>query len=98
MKSILQTDEDRCFLCGGYEGGDHLDIHHVFEGSRRSLSDKYGLVVRLHHRRCHQEGPNAVHRNSETMKHMKATCQAQAMDHYGWSVEEWIEIFGKSYL
>jgi hypothetical protein len=98
MKSILQVDEEKCYLCGMPENGDHLDWHHVFEGSRRQLSEKYGLKVKLHHRQCHQEGPRAVHRNAETMKRMKATCQKAAMDYYGWSVEEWIKIFGKSYL
>lgn len=98
MKSILQTDEDRCYLCGMPANGDHLDWHHVFEGSRRQLSEKYGLKVKLHHINCHQYGIYAVHNNSVIDKELKRKCQIKAMEHYGWTVEEWIEIFGKSYL
>ena len=98
MKSILQTDEEKCYLCGMPENGDHLDWHHVFEGSRRQLSEKYGLTVRLHHRRCHQEGKNSVHRNNEVNLKLKRDAQEEAMQRYGWTVEDWIEIFKKSYL
>lgn len=97
MNSILQTD-DRCFLCGGHEGGDHLDWHHVFEGSRRKLSEKYGLKVKLHHWRCHLYGANAVHSNAEAMKELKRKAQAKAMEYYGWTKEDWIGIFGKSWI
>ena len=98
MKSILQKDDDRCYLCGGYENGDHLDWHHVFEGSRRQLSEKYGLTVKLHHFRCHQFSPKAVHCNSETMIELKKKAQEDAMRYYGWNIDEWIKIFGKSWL
>lgn len=98
MKSILQQDESKCYLCGCYEGNDHLDIHHVFEGSRRSLSEKYGLTVRLHHCRCHLFGVAAVHNNPNTNKMLKRKAQEEAMQRYGWTVEDWIEIFKKSYL
>lgn len=98
MKSILQQDESKCYLCGCYEGGDHLDIHHIFEGPRRNLSEKYGLTVRLHHCRCHIYGDNAVHNNERINKQLKRKAQAFAMGYYGWSLDDWIGIFGKSYL
>ena len=99
MDSIFQSkDDDRCYLCGMPENGDHLDWHHVFEGSRRQISEKYGLKVKLHHCQCHQEGMFAVHRSSEVMRALKRHAQRKAMKHYGWTVEEWIEKMGKSYL
>lgn len=98
MNSILQKDDDRCYLCGMPENGDHLDCHHVFEGSRRKRSEEYGLKVRLHHCRCHLYGNNAVHNNENVNKQLKRKAQAFAMGYYGWSLDDWIGIFGKSYL
>ena len=40
-------DEQRCFLCGRNGTGDTLEWHHVFPGSLRKKSEKYGLVVPL---------------------------------------------------
>lgn len=98
MKSILQADEDKCFLCEMPANGDHLDWHHVFEGSRRQLSEKYGLTVRLHHIRCHLYGVAAVHNNPNTNKMLKRKAQEAAMQRYGWTVDDWLDIFHKSYL
>lgn len=98
MKSILQKDEDRCYLCGMPENGDHLDWHHVFEGSRRKASERYGLKVKLHHIRCHLYGVAAVHNNPNTNKMLKRKAQEEAMQRYGWTGDDWLEIFKKSYL
>ena len=98
MRSILQKDEERCFLCGMPENGDHLDWHHVFEGSRRQLSEKYGLKVKLHHRRCHLYGDHAVHYDVCASLDLKRKAQEAAMQRYGWTMDDWLEIFKKSYL
>lgn len=50
-----------CALCG--EPGtslDPLDKHHIFGGSNRRNSEKYGLVVPLHHKECHIFGKQAL--------------------------------------
>ena len=45
-KSILQEDDEICFLCGGWGA---CEWHHIFGGANRKLSEKYGLKVRVHH-------------------------------------------------
>lgn len=98
MKSILQVDEDKCYLCEMPANGEHLDWHHVFEGPRRQTSEKYGLKVKLHHIKCHENGIYAVHNNSQVDRELKRKAQIKAMKHYGWSVDDWLEIFHKSWL
>lgn len=99
MKSIIQEDKERCYLCGMNAYFEPLDEHHVYGGANRKLSEKYGLKVYLHHSRCHIFNPKtAVHANEKLNRELKADVQAKAMEHYGWTVEDFIKIFGKSYL
>lgn len=78
---------------------DKLDVHHIFGGyANRQKSEKYGLVVPLHHSTCHELGKNAVHNNAEIMKKLRREAQLKAMEYYGWSIEEFIKIFGRNYL
>jgi hypothetical protein len=97
--SILQLDNARCYLCGGFaEPFDPLDVHHVFGGALRGKSGGYGLTVLLHHNKCHIFGGNSVHVNARVDKALKAEAQKQAMAAYGWSVEDFREEFYKNYL
>lgn len=99
MKSIIQAERDRCYICGGLGGYWGLDEHHVFGGfANRKLSEKYGLKVYLCHEKCHETGEEAVHNNAEVDRALKATVQKIAMRHYGWTVDQFIKIFGKNYL
>ena len=75
-----------------------LDEHHVFGGSNRKLSEKYGLKVYLHHSKCHIFGKGSVHQNAEVGNMVKKVAQQRAMQHYGWSEDDFRQIFGKSYL
>lgn len=93
-KSIIST-ERRCFLCGGFQW---LEEHHIYGGTgKRKLSEKYCLKVFLCHR-CHNEPPDGVHHNSETRQHLQSVAQQKAMEYYGWTVDEFRNIFGKNYL
>ena len=99
MKSILQGDPDRCFLCGGpATGDDPLDIHHVWGGALRRKSEKLGLTVRLHHSRCHIFGPESVHQCAEVSQELKRFAQKACMEAYGWTEEQFRDEFYKSYL
>ena len=92
-KSILQK-ADRCLVC---RSSLFLEEHHVFEGARRQLSEKYGLKVKLcpvHHRISNQ----SVHLNEDINRDLKRWAQRKAMEHYGWTIEDFIEIMGKNYL
>lgn len=98
MKSILQKERDRCFLCGRNGAADPLDEHHVFLAAYRKWADTFGLTVYLCHDRCHENGENAVHRNAVVCRKLQRYAQKKAMRHYGWSVEQFRQMFGRNYL
>ncbi|MCL1789903.1 MAG: hypothetical protein FWG40_00845 [Peptococcaceae bacterium] len=84
---------DRCFICGTTR---NLQTHHVFGGGRRRSSDRYGCLETL----CieHHTGSNySVHQDASLSLVLKQKHQKRLMDE-GMSVEEFIRIFGKSYL
>ena len=83
-----------CLLCGRYTD---LERHHIFGGSNRKKSERYGLVAYLCHD-CHNEPPFGAHHNKDTMQLLHARGQALAMQENGWSVPDFIREFGKNYL
>lgn len=98
MYSIMQDDSTHCFLCGMNANLEPLDLHHIFNKADKQKSEKYGLMVYLHHNKCHIFGKNAVHQNAEVNRKLKADAQRKAMEHYGWTVDDFRAIFGKNYL
>ena len=91
MKSILQTEKE-CFIC---KTNYSLEEHHVFFGfANRKLSEKNGLKVWL----CpeHHRGNSGAHNNRETDLSIKKYAQTEYEKEH--SREEFIRIFGKSYL
>jgi hypothetical protein len=64
----------------------------------RSKSERYGLTVYIHHNKCHIFGENAVHKNAEVNRQLKAFAQKKAMKHYGMTTEGFIKEFYKNYL
>lgn len=93
MRSIIQ-DTKECYLTGRM---DNLHEHHIFYGSgNRRLSEKYGLKIwltaELH------TGDRGVHFNKALDLKLKEMSQRKAMEYYGWSVQDFIRLFGKSYL
>lgn len=90
--SIMDWPQDRCFVCMSY--GD-LVRHEVFHGSLyRKKSKQYGCWLRLCpdcHHRLHNTDPDLD-------KYLKKVMQKKAMDHYGWSFDEFRQRFGKNYL
>jgi hypothetical protein len=75
-----------------------LDEHHVFNKSEKKKSEKYGLIVYLHHRKCHIFGSESVHQNAEVNNRVKAQAQKMAMEVHGLSMEDWLKEFGRNYL
>lgn len=98
MESIIQKDKTHCYICGMSKYLEPLDCHHVFGASNRNKSEKYGLKVYIHHNKCHIFGDKSVHRNAQVDKALKAKAQEKAMEHYGWTIDEFRKIFGKNYL
>ena len=75
-----------------------LDEHHVYGGANRKKSEQYGLKVYIHHNKCHIFGKYSVHLNAELDMALKAKVQKIAMRHYGWTIEDFRNIFGKNYI
>ena len=95
-ESIIDGGNDlECWNCGRT---DNLEVHHCIHGTaNRSLSDKYGLWVRLCPD-CHR-GTNGVHGKNGHRKDMTLKCVAQRAFEERWgSREEFRAIFGKSYI
>lgn len=88
MKSIMQ-DERRCFITGCTQ---NLDRHHVFHGIRRKAAEEYGCWVWLRHD-LHME----LHdKNKDLDKMIERACQERFEEIY--SHQEFMDVFGKSYL
>lgn len=79
---------DKCEICGRYAD---LERHHVFGGCRRQTSEKYGAVVFI----CPE-----CHRNitDEKGPDIHAEWQEKLMRENGWSIGDFIQIFGRNYL
>ena len=82
----------KCYLCGRNWA---IEKHHVFGGSSRKKSEKYGMTVDLCHW-CHNEPPDGVHHNSGVNHRLKAGFQGKFEETH--SREEFRRIFGKSYI
>ena len=81
---------DRCALCGRYAS---LDRHHVYEGLKRKASEKYGAVVNIC-RSCHQD----IHLHPASYLWLKKEMEAKLMLENHWSVDDFIDVFGRNYL
>ena len=92
-KSVIQSEKE-CYVCGTTY---NLHDHHIIYGyANRKLSEKYGLKVWL----CaehHNMGNQGVHFNKELDTHLKEKAQEYFESNYG-TREEFMEIFGRSYL
>ncbi|MBR5941563.1 MAG: hypothetical protein IKZ88_09940 [Neisseriaceae bacterium] len=75
-----------------------MERHHIFGGARRQLSEKYGLVVYLCGERCHRLGEYSAHQNAEIADYLHKYGQKKAMSENNWTVEKFVEVFGKNYL
>ena len=93
MKSVLVEDTSKCYVCGRTQ----VDGHHCIYGTgKRKIADKYSYIVPL----CldHHTGQHGVHNgNKELDIHLKQLAQKHFEEHHG-SREDFIRVFGKSYL
>lgn len=91
MQSVLQTETGYCYLCG--RSGDWA-WHHVFNGNGvRELSEKYGLKIQL----CPECHDRVHFKNAKERIWLKETLQGAAMEYWGMTPSEWLDIFGKNY-
>lgn len=91
MKSILQNEKE-CYIC---KTRIWLERHHIFGGSNRKWSEKYGLTVYLCHNH-HNEPPEGVHfskRNGTALKQIGQTAFEACYPEL-----DFVKIFGRNYL
>ena len=84
-RKTLELFNGACAICGNNQ----VALHHIFEGKNRKKSTKYGMVVPLcpyHHQWVHKT-------NYKGFKE-----QAQKEFEKTHTREEFIKIFGRSYL
>lgn len=79
-----------CYICGRCGV---TEQHHVFGGSNRPKSERYGLVVDLC-RGCHV----SVHGGSDSMDELHQEFQLKAMQENNWTIKDFRAIFHKSYI
>ena len=89
-KSIITKIDNYCFLCGRRAS----EVHHIFGGPNRALSEKYGLTVPLCHW-CHNEPPNGAHHCKETADLLHKIGQTRFEQEY--PELDFLELFGKNY-
>ena len=89
-KSIFQTEfeQDFCYRCGRY-APEHW--HHIFNASNKKRSEKYGAMIKVCWK-CHR----IIH--DKEMKQTKQKAERKMLEYYGWSEQDFIDIFGKNYL
>lgn len=97
--SIIQEKNGICYLCEKLHGDcrrhGRLEEHHIFDGPNRAKAEAEGLKVYLcpaHHR----EGPEAVHKNRETMRILQRDAQAAYEQENGH--EAFMDLIGRNYL
>lgn len=85
--SILTNDLEHCYICKSKKE----DLHELIGGRNRKLSMKYGLVIPVC-RKCHR-----IIENDETLKEKwHKVAQKEFKKHY--KTENFVQVFGKSYL
>lgn len=85
--SIITNDLDKCYICKQPK----WDLHEVFGGRNRQISMKYGLVIPVC-RKCHEMIPN-----DKTLTQKLHEVGRKAFEKE-YKSENFIQIFGKSYL
>ena len=88
MKSILQVETDKCYLCRQKK---KLDMHHIMNGPFRAKSEEWGGYVYLC-RDCHR----ATHDKPKQARELKQIYQETFEILYG--KELWMKTFKKNYL
>ena len=86
--------QGKCEICGKWA---NLERHHVYGGARRKTSEKFGAVAMLCHD-CHNEPPSGVHHNRFIRLWLQEQTQKKLMLKYNWTIQDFVNRFGKNYL
>ena len=78
----------RCRICGAYGV---TQIHHVFGGARRRISERENFVIELCPA-CHSK----AHNDASFGNALKHDCQLEYLEEHTFG--EWMELMGKSWI
>ena len=92
MSSSILQNKRECYVTGSVI---NLHRHHVYGGSRREKSEKWGCWVWLR-ADYHNMSEHGVHFDRELDLRIKRECQEAFEAKHGH--EKFMEIFGKNYL
>lgn len=92
LTSVFTEDMDHCYFTGAAP----VERHHIFGGSNRKRSEKYGFVVPLRPD-LHPNGVFAGPDAKEIDTKLKTMAQEYYEEHYG-TRDDFRREFGKSYL
>ena len=90
--SCFTDDMDHCY----YTGSAPVERHHIFGGSNRRNSEKYGFVIPLRPD-LHPNGVLAGNDARQLDINLKQMAQRHFETYYG-SRKDFIRVFGKSWL
>ena len=91
--SVFTEDMDHCYFTGTAP----VERHHIWGGSNRKNSERYGFVIPLRPD-LHPNGAHADRRYAKDIDTgLKLMAQEYFEEHYG-TREEFRSIFGKSWL
>ena len=81
-----------CALCGSTR---NIEEHHIFGGSNRRNSTRYGMVIDVCST-CHRTGPKAIHNNDTLRRKLMQDGQRRFEETH--TRAEFMKIFGRNYL
>lgn len=90
-KSIIEADRDyECYMCKQWGG---IELHHIYKGKNRKISDRNGFVVHLCSN-CHR----TLHGKYGHLMdiYLMKTCQLEYEKEH--SREEFMKLIGCNYL
>ena len=90
--SVFTDDMDHCYFTGAVP----VERHHIFGGSRKKASEKYGFVIPLRPD-LHPNGAQAGSNSKKIDMKLKQMAQEYFEANCG-TREDFRRIFGKSYL
>lgn len=94
LQSAFTEDMEHCYITGTPQ----CHRHHIFYGTRRKLSEKYGFVIPIAYY-LHEFGKDSIHENPNKGLDLELKQMAQTYfeNHIG-TRERFREEFGKSWL
>jgi hypothetical protein len=93
-KPSLYGEERECWICHTPLS---VEKHHIYQGSRRSISEREGCTVYLCHAH-HQDQRFGVHYDADLMRFFKRDCQRRWEEREGKGHDEFRAVFYESYL